>query len=133
MSFFLIPQNNSGGRFTPPAKLVCVETDSFENILTLTSPYFTFCGDSGFYAEYDVCGCCPCCGHRWVLPWSDEPASIKAVTESLEIYRRFLEPGVPRIALIYSNGSILIGDTEEKIEQIKNYISNASEPRQITT
>lgn len=124
-SFFEFSQNNSGGSFRGPATSVFVQADTLEEACNLTRPHFTLCGDSGRYADYDDCGCCPCCGHRWSTPWSDKPDSATQTIETIN--RKGLKYfGEIATALIKPDGSILIGNTQENLDQIINYITNAS-------
>ena len=83
-SFFLFRQNNSGGSFREPAVFVYTEAPDKETACKRTEPYFTLCGDSGMYAEYDSCGCCTCCGHRWGKPWGDGPEKTEDILDSID-------------------------------------------------
>jgi hypothetical protein len=65
-------QNNSGGHFFGGIYGVVVEADTEEEACDLFSRYsgFDFC--EGGWGEDDEeygssCGCCPCCGHRWIV------------------------------------------------------------------
>lgn len=123
-AFFRIAQNNSGGSFDGPAACVIIEAPDKETACKRTQPHFTLCGDSGLYADYDSCGCCPCCGHRWLEPWDDEPEKPTKLAE--EIHRNGLSyMGSVATALIKADGSIVIGDTSERLESICDYITGA--------
>lgn len=121
-AFFQIRQNNSGGSFDAPAAHVIIEASSKEEACKRTSPHFSLCGDSGRYAEYDECGCCPCCGHRWSEPWNDKPENpTKLVAEIRSNGLKYMR--ATATALIKADGSIVIGDTPERLEEICGYIT----------
>lgn len=121
-TFFQFRQNNSGGHFNGPAARVIVEAPDKKSACALTEPHFTLCGTSGAYAEYDSCGCCPCCGHRWSEQCDDEPEANE------KIAKRIKEDGISYMgavanALVKADGSVVVGNTPENIEAICNYIS----------
>lgn len=116
-AFFEIQQNNSGGSFDAPAVHVIIEAPDEETARKRTEPHFTLC-DAG-YAEYDSCGCCPCCGHRWLWPCPEEPT--KLVADIRQNGLTFM--GAVATALIKADGSIVIGDTPERLESICGYIT----------
>lgn len=121
-TFFEIRQNNSGGSFAAPAIHVIIEASNKNEACGLAGSHFTLCGNSGLYAEYDSCGCCPCCGHRWSEPWDDKPEdSVRLVEEIKE--RGISRMGVTATALIKSDGSIVIGDTQAHLDVICGYIT----------
>lgn len=122
-SFFKFRQNNSGGSFTGPAVNVLVEAGTKPEAIARTEPHFTICGDSGLYAEYDYCGCCPCCGHRWSEPWGDEPIGLEELDGILKQEEIHYMRGV-RLALVKEDGSLLIGDNATKLQAIKDYIAS---------
>jgi hypothetical protein len=125
-AFFEIRQNNSGGHFDGPAVHVITEAPDKETACKRTEPHFALCGDSGLYAEYDSCGCCPCCGHRWSEPWDDEPEDPKKLV--VEIRKNGLTyMGGVATALIKADGSIVIGNTSERLEEICGYILQNSD------
>lgn len=120
-TIFAFRQNNSGGSFTGPAVHVLVEASTIANAIKLTEPYFTLCGGSGTYAEYDKCGCCPCCGHRWTKTWSDKGKDIKELIKEAEARGLEYLRGIPT-ALIKKDGSIIIGDTVRNLNRIIKYL-----------
>ncbi|MGL5005024.1 MAG: DUF7296 family protein [Casimicrobium sp.] len=121
-AFFEIRQNNSGGSFDAPAVHVIIAAPSKDEACKRTSPHFSLCGDSGRYAEYDDCGCCPCCGHRWSEPWDDKPEEPAKLVE--EIRKNGLKyMGATATALIKADGSIIIGETTECLDAICGYIT----------
>lgn len=121
--FFKFIQNNSGGLFRGPAVHVFVEAKDMEDACEKTEPHFKLCGDSGRYAEYDDCGCCPCCGHRWDRPWGEEPETVEDIVEQID--DNGLEyMGGTSTALIKADGSIVVGDTAENLRDIRDYISS---------
>lgn len=61
-TFFQVRQNNSGGSFHSPAVKVIIEASNLSEVSDKISSHFQLCGDSGRYADYDDCGCCPSCG-----------------------------------------------------------------------
>lgn len=119
--FFKIRQNNSGGKFKAPAVHVVIEAANVDDACELANRHFTMCGDSGLYAEFDNCGCCTCCGHRWTRPWSDKPDNA---TEVLDDVKRngLTYMGMTSTALITASGDIIIADTSEKLQTICNYL-----------
>lgn len=121
-AFFEIRQNNSGGSFDKPAVHVIIEAPDKETACKRTQPHFTMCGDSGRYADYDDCGCCPCCGHRWSEPWTDKPEDPQELIA--DIRKNGLEyMGEVATALIKADGTIVIGNTPESLEAICGYIT----------
>ncbi len=121
-SLFHFDQNNSRGKFHPPAVHILVEAPTLEDAIKLTAPHFTLCGDTGMYADYDDCGCCPCCGHRWDAPYSGKPMDAE------EIAARFtpeafacLRGKIPRLALITPDGAILTSANAKDLKKIRNY------------
>jgi hypothetical protein len=118
---FTFRQNNSGGNFQAPAVHVMVEASTVENAIKLTEPHFTLCGESGTYAEYDSCGCCPCCGHRWSKPWSDKPEDIKELIKEIEGRDLVFLRGV-NTALIKKDGNLIIGDSVKNVNKILKYL-----------
>jgi len=121
--FFEFRQNNSGGTFEPPAVCVLVEAESSEDACRKTNPHFSLCGNSGMYAEYDSCGCCPCCGHRWSEPWV-EPQPESELIDSIKKNGLSYMGGVST-ALIKADGLIIVGDSPERLESILEYIENS--------
>lgn len=120
--FFKFCQNNSGGVFDDPAVFVYIEAPDKETACKRTEPHFTLCGDSGMYAEYDSCGCCPCCGHRWEQPWGDKPDKIEDIIGTID--RNVLSyMDCTAVALIKADGSIIKGDTDENLAAIRAYVS----------
>lgn len=131
---FLTRQNNSGGHFGPPAVFVFVEADSPEEANNLASVDIEFCGDSGYYAEYDACGCCPCCGHRWnTIDDYDEVTKdgadyyfgekSMARSEDMTTYM-----GATAFALITPKDGLIVGDTPEKARSIAGYVARLAQP-----
>ena len=116
-SLFHFRQNNSGGHFDKPAVHVLVEAPTLEDAVRLTAPHFTLCGDSGRYADYDDCGCCPCCGHRWHEPYSGAPMDAEEIdwVFAPEAFTR-LRGDTPCHALITPDGEITF-----KTEKIREY------------
>lgn len=118
--YYVIRQNNSGGKFLPPAVNVVVEADNIKQLRQVIRPHIALCRDSGLYADYDACGCCPCCGHRWLLPCSDKPEKPEKLVA--EIRERGLSyMGATATALIKADGSLIIGDTQEHLDAIRAY------------
>jgi hypothetical protein len=121
--FFTLHQNNSGGRWEAPAAYIYIEADTREEAVELTSRHITICQDSGLYADYDNCGCCPCCGHRWSL-YSNEPTNKGEVHFSyfgkIKNFLKYL--GTTNAALIKADGSLLVGDTMENFTAISDYV-----------
>lgn len=117
-NFFTFRQNNSGGHFHAPAVHIHVEADTKDKAVELVSNHITLCGDSGAYAEYDNCGCCPCCGHRWYVPWEDTPEPRGAFRGDCDMmYFR-----APNHALVRADGTLVVGNTREAYELIANYV-----------
>ena len=119
-NFFNFRQNNSGGRFEAPAVNVLVEAGSLDAACARIAPHVTLCGDSGLYADYDVCGCCPCCGHRWTKPWNDEPE----IRERLEyLFAQYLEwLGGINLAVVKADGTLVVAGTREELDELKRYV-----------
>ena len=113
-TFYELRQNNSGGSFHAPATSLIIEADSVDQANALAERHITLCGDSGTYAEYDTCGCCPCCGHRWnrVSEWD----KVEKLQGGDTYFRN------PHYALIRADGSLLVGDTPEKDAQLRVYV-----------
>lgn len=69
MKYFELTQNNSFGDWEFDNNIchrMIVEADSEDQAFSiLTQLGVPFCNESGKFADYDDCGCCPCCGHRW--------------------------------------------------------------------
>jgi len=123
-AFFTYRQNNSGGSFRGPAVYVHVEADSVDEANRLVSGHISLCGDSGMYAEYDSCGCCPCCGHRWSPLWDDKPTPKGAVKDHiwLSSENNLSCMGAVRHALVKSDGSLIVGNSQSAYDEIANYI-----------
>lgn len=119
-NFFTYDQNNSGGGFAAPAVYVIVEADTLAQANERIAPHVTLCGDSGRYADYDDCGCCPCCGHRWSEPCSDEPDSVERLIQiaSGATYMRST-----KTALIKADGTLTTSATPEGHQEIKDYLT----------
>ena len=117
--YFTYIQNNSGGKWKPPAVNIVVEADTLAEANNLVGHYITLCGDSGTYAEYDTCGCCPCCGHRWTEPCSDEPESGVDAADGNMVLKSM---SYTCTALIKSCGEIIIGDNQENLDAIINIL-----------
>ena len=117
MNLFHFNQNNSGGECHPPAVHVLVEAPTLEDAIKLTRPHFTLCGNTGMYADYDNCGCCPCCGHRWREPFNGEPMNEEEIAARFapEVFKS-LRGDIPRLALITPDGGITFNEDE-----IRNY------------
>lgn len=67
--FYLFRQNNSGGRFHPPAVIVAVESNSPQEanrIAEANGLYF-----NGVDNDLD----CSCCGDRWYPIWGEDNTS----------------------------------------------------------
>jgi len=124
-TFIQFRQNNSGGSFHKPSVNVYIEAASVDDACKMTEPHFSVCGDSGRYADYDDCGCCPCCGHRWSKPWSDGSDTAEEIIKDIDkdglLYMRSVST-----SLIKADGSIIIGNTEKKLREIKKYILAAT-------
>lgn len=120
-SFFLFRQNNSGGRFQEPAVEVFVEAETLDEACESTKSHFTLCVDTGMYADYDNCGCCPCCGHRWDKPYSEDPLNKESIEFHLANFK-VSYMGSTQVALITKDGLIFIGDSESKLSTIKKYM-----------
>ena len=118
-NFFTFRQNNSGGHFHTPAVYIYVEADTKDKAIELVSNHITLCGDSGMYAEYDNCECCPCCGHRWSDPWEDEP---QAKGKVFVHHPGMTYMGETAQALVRADGTLVVGDTREAYELIANYV-----------
>lgn len=116
-AYFTIDQNNSGGSFAEPAALLIVEASEYDEAIRLAGLHIEFCGDSGLYADYDDCGCCPCCGHRWDKPERDRETGAEIIECGRLADPRYM--GVASVALIRSDGTIMVSDTPEKFEAIK--------------
>ena len=120
--FFSLYQNNSGGSWEYPAVNVIIEADNIEQARERAGRLITFCGDSGRYAEYDNCDCCPCCGHRWNDFWDDKPEN------NVELISRVEKEGLsymgysPATALLKADGTLLLGKDETKT--ITDYIAS---------
>lgn len=124
-SFFIIRQNNSGGRFLPPAVSVIIESPTLDAaVFAIEQHGVSMCSDSGLYAAYDDCGCCPCCGHRWTRPWDDDPLERDVIEHLVEQLRSDdLEwLGGVAFALIKADGTLIVGDTREKSVEISSYL-----------
>lgn len=119
---FHFRQNNSGGSWHGPAVNVFVEAETLPQAIALSADHFTLCGDSGLYADYDSCGCCPCCGHRWTKPWDEEG---EPMAEAIDIIKKdVVYMGAVNSALVKSDGSILIGKTAEDVAGIVSYLES---------
>ena len=119
-NFYNFSQNNSGGHFEAPAINVLVEAGSLDVACTRIAPHVTLCGDSGLYADYDVCGCCPCCGHRWTKPWNDEPEIRKRLEYLFAQNLEWL--GGINLAVVKADGTLIVADTREKLDELKHYV-----------
>lgn len=119
--YFVYHQNNSGGSFDGPAVRVIVEADTLKEASARIEPHVTLCGDSGLYADYDNCGCCPCCGHRWEEPWGEQPVSGPDARGILPDGLTWL--GGVSVALIPRDGPMIVGDTEERRAEIEGVLS----------
>lgn len=119
-SYFQFHQNNSGGVFEPPAIDIYVEATSLAQARKRLGRVVDLCEDTGRYADYDDCGCCPCCGHRWEDPWHDEPIPGEKVAENVRVDLYWM--GGVGSALLKASGELLVGDTPEKREEIKTYL-----------
>lgn len=119
-NFFTLRQNNSGGHFHKPAVYIYVEADTKDKAIELVSNHIELCGDSGTYAEYDDCGCCPCCGHRWSEPWEDAPQPKGSVVAKYSYSMTYSDS--PNHALVRADGTLVVGDTREAYELIANYV-----------
>jgi hypothetical protein len=124
--FYLIRQNNSGGSFEPPAVNLVVEAPDYHAAILAASEHIDFCGDSGRYADYDDCHCCPCCGHRWDKPWDEEPDSVEEILGALKC---FSSDGIGldymsgvNVALIKADGTITTSTDVEKLNAILIYL-----------
>lgn len=120
-SFFSIRQNNSRGKLRKPAVFIIVEASTNKEACDLAEQHISFCEDSGRYADYDNCGCCPCCGHRWTVPWEDKPENPKVLVELIR-NNGLIYMGQTFAALIKADGSIVIGSSVENFEDICFYI-----------
>lgn len=120
-TFFNFRQNNSGGKWTGPAVNVLVEAKTLDEAILKSSPHITLCGDSGLYADYDDCGCCPCCGHRWTKPWREDREKMEDIRHLFQDGDLRYMGGV-RLALIKDDGSLVIGDDTEKYQLIQSYV-----------
>lgn len=89
MPWYQFHQNNSGGRFQPPAIKVWIQADNADQaniIATENGIYF-----DGVYNGID----CSCCGDRWsVVTESDAEDTINA-TESSWVSQWAKDDGVP--------------------------------------
>jgi hypothetical protein len=124
--FFTFRQNNSGGSFDGPAVNVIIEAPDMETACKRTEPHFTLCGESGLYAEYDSCGCCPCCGHRWSKPWDDDGETPEELLTRID-KDGLKYPGGVSTALVKADGSITVGDSAENLAAIREFISSAND------
>lgn len=130
MSYFLFRQNNSGGFFTEPAAAVFVEADTISEANERVSQHITLCGDSGLYADYDDCGCCPCCGHRWSAAdaWdrmtADECLQY-AQRGGLLCDNRRTYFGHTAYALIDASGDLLVADSDDKLDELLRRIGES--------
>ena len=118
---FAIRQNNSGGSWSKPAVTIWISAENEGVAAELLSKHgVSLCGTSGRYADYDDCGCCPCCGHRW-----------EGLEESLpDDYRRgylFDNHGLSYLGEVgnayISESGIIIGDSIEKLNVIRNEVT----------
>jgi len=132
---FLVRQNNSGGHFRPPAVFVFIEADSPEQAMIAAAPFIDFCEDSGMYAAYDSCGCCPCCGHRWdtIDDWNEVDQDAAAyyfgkecfsLSEDMTTYMNAVA-----LALVTPKNGLLVGNTPETAKEIADYVSRLAQPR----
>ena len=120
-NFFTFIQTNSGGYFHKPAVHIYVEADDTGKAIELVSNHITLCDDSGTYAEYDDCGCCPCCGHRWTKPWwGDTPEPKGGVVSNSDYPMTSFHTA--NHALVRADGTLVVGDTREAYELIANYV-----------
>ena len=124
-NFFVYRQNNSGGVFGPPAVYVIVEADSLQEANERVSTQITLCGDSGLYADYDDCGCCPCCGHRWMEPYSGEPRKLQVILK-YDLCRTYF--GTVGTALIKADNTMTTSDTDQGYADIESYLRQADSP-----
>lgn len=128
--YFTYRQNNSGGSWKGPAVNVIVEADTLAEANERVGQHITLCGDSGLYAEYDSCGCCPCCGHRWSEPWDDKPESGADAADG-NMTLNYM--GAACTALIKADGEMIVGDTQERLDAIGQILTpNAGVERPTT-
>lgn len=119
MKYYRIYQNNSGGYLKEPARMILVEAPDWKSMQRSIKEYVTFCGE-----EYDWCGCCSCCGHRWDEPWSRDGYSPESILQELNSPYNNTAEKIPSFLLIYADGNDLLGDTPEKVEEIRAYFQS---------
>lgn len=122
--FFVCQQINSGGAFGPPAVNVLIQAETVEAAEQLVSKHIQLCHDTGHYADFDECGCCPCCGHRWgIRQWAlDSARAVGLIGEATEYM------GAVNAALIRSDGELIVGADRERHAEILGVIRSESNP-----
>lgn len=103
-TMFMLWQNNSGGYFEAPAEQVYVFADDKDEAERLLRKHIRLCNDNGTYASFDECGCCPCCGHRWVFEDDDRRNVYEAIGDLLDPNERFYT--LRKAAFILPDGSL---------------------------
>lgn len=109
MKLFYICQNNSGGSFFGPALYVFIAAPSLKDAEALAEEYFHLCTTSERYGNFDECGCCPCCGHRWAMLYEADRDYAICYTEPLNM----TNDGIPYIAFITNEGITIKNSAED--------------------
>ncbi len=121
LGLYIAHQNNSGGSFYAPAVNLLIEAETAESAIKLAESQITFCGSSGRYADYDDCGCCPCCGHRWEMITEDDRAEGDSwQLINLKEPKEMMRWGMPSYAFLDKDGLLVVGDTEAKFDLIRS-------------
>lgn len=98
MTLFLFHQNNSGGKFKPPAQNVLIQAESVEIAVDLAKT------KAGVYFEGVESGVdCRCCGDRWWL--QPYPADQKVIDDLMALPSP--KHWGPRIAILRSGSDSL--------------------------
>lgn len=109
LKWFRYWQNNSGGYFKNPARIVYIQAEDEEQaneIAENNDIYFNGCADG-----FD----CSCCGDRWSLPWDETEGTLVIDKEDLKNEMAERE-GIPKIMIVPFNHEPIIpsfDNTEE--------------------
>jgi len=78
MAFYEYRQNNSGGRFSGPARNIYIEADTVEEANNI------FLSLDGCYFDPEYRRDCSCCGTRWSEPYKDGYSNIYEVYKKID-------------------------------------------------